>query len=158
MKKERLFHRLEDEAVLLGFRVSSSQPAVVKVTQSEAKRFAWAILADLDPEEAQTAGSPLSEPVPRARGTAHARERTAFATQPRAILAFLRNGKADTRRIAVAVDISTQQAAVVLCNMAKRGLVTRLTRGLAGYPAIWQAGPTTIEAYEAAKRAGCANA
>jgi DNA-binding winged helix-turn-helix (wHTH) protein len=46
----RLGHQLTDEGVMVVLRPQIGSPSSLRVTPDEAKRFAWSILADVDPE------------------------------------------------------------------------------------------------------------
>lgn len=130
----RMRHQLVDGRVLI--TAAGEYPTVVHVSPAEAKRFAWAILSDLEPDEAFHAGAPnggdATSLEPRAPG-----KRAPWGSQARAIIGALVSGHKDTRRIAEAAATSTHQAAVQLSKLKSAGVVAIVEPGRAGQPAVW---------------------
>jgi hypothetical protein len=135
---------LDDDRVLV--TVSGDVPAHFRVSVAEAKRFAWSMLADLDPEGAEEAGYVAAAPVPFPARSHEDKDRATWGTQIEAIIGFLKTvPHADTNEISRAIGVNRQQCAVQLCRMRDRGHVACLRRGVAGIPAVWSVGAVSVE-------------
>jgi hypothetical protein len=138
---------MDDERVLI--TVVGDRPQTLHVSHSEAKRFAWSMLADLDGEGAADAGYVVIH-EPRAVNVAEG-DRAAWGSQIEAIMAYLAGGQADTASISANIGTSRQQTAVQLCRLRSRGMVLCTRRGIAGIPALWTLGHVSIDAWKAAR-------
>lgn len=58
----RLAHQLGDEFVTVVMRPASGMPMTLQISYSEAKRFAWSLLADVDPDADDESGGETVEP------------------------------------------------------------------------------------------------
>lgn len=115
----RLRHQILDTGVLITGE-AAGRPVALRVTETEAKRFAWSLLNDLDPEE-DDAFQP----------------RVPVGQQRLAILKALAVKPLDTAAVGKIIVRSTPHAAVVLSKMKSQGLVAITRPGVAGLPAMW---------------------
>ncbi len=126
-----LRHRILPNGLL---RLSNPQgEAVADMIASHARRLAWSILADLDPEEAEQA---LAEEQQR-----HPRKRPAGpgsfgqGTVAHRILVILLKGSTTSKALADALDGKPENISAACCSLAAGGLVTRVIGP--GHKAIW---------------------
>lgn len=132
----RLRHQiLGDDRVLL--TVGGATPHTFHIAPAEARRFAWAVLSDLDPDGVYDAGAEAAPPESR---TSANNERADFGSQLAAIFEALGRLPLNTNQIAMRVGISRKIAAVQLCRMATRGGAVRVVRGSAYVPGTWVRG------------------
>lgn len=136
-----LRHQLHDDGRVL-VTVVGDRPLSVHVEADEVRRFAWSVLADLDPEGAEDAGY-VAAAVPRPYGDPD-RERARWGSQIAAICAFLEGRQANTTQIANLLGVSGNHAAIQMLKLERRGLVKRVKRGSPGDPSIWAAGEITL--------------
>jgi hypothetical protein len=122
---------LEDGRVLVTLKGQ-----IARLSPNEVKRFAWAVLNDLDPEEADNSGyvaAPImlgSDRPPEVVGKG--------AWQLMAILERLAQGEAYTTNVSAKLVISRSHAAIQLGRLLKRGWVNRISEGRACWPALWE--------------------
>lgn len=109
---------------------------VAHLPPGDVRRFAWGVLADLDPEGAEDAGY---QPPAIVLGADLAPK----VVQPgpwqrRGILAYLApHDEASTPAIAKALGISNKTAAVQLSKLRRQGHVRKISEGMAYSPASW---------------------
>jgi hypothetical protein len=106
------------------------------ISAAEARRFAWALLADLDPAEADFLGySPPT--LTLSNGRLREREWRPGPWQRIAVLQAIVDGKDVAPRIGDYIGTTRGQASVQLCKLLKLGLVEKLSIGRSYYPGKW---------------------
>lgn len=115
----RLRHQILDSGVLITGE-AAGRPVSLRVTETEAKRFAWAILADLDPQD------DLAD-RPRARA----------GQQRSAVLRALASRPVNTAGLASVIERTVHHTAVVTNALQAKGLIRCVERGIPNTPAIW---------------------
>lgn len=129
-----LRHQIQDERVLIV--AACERPVSLHVSPREARRFAWALLADLDPEEAEAAGYVPPEPVQRRRASAADGHTAPGPWQLNEILRLLKDqGGLTVVQVADRIGVAKAHAAVQLSRLKRRGYVKQDGRGRAHYPA-----------------------
>lgn len=108
------------------------------VTSAEARRFAWALLADLDPAEADSLGYVAPAIVLNGRCLTEDPFRGKRAWQLREILNVLRGGPSTCARIAGRLAMSREQTSVQLNRLQHRGHAVKAGRTMEGGAHFWQ--------------------
>lgn len=128
----KLRHQLlDDDRVLISV---VGQQNSVRVESSEAKRFAWALLADLEPDEAGKAG--YIEPTQP--HYSDYRPKMAVGGQRAEILDALRAGYTTSVAIGNHLGIPSRQVAVRLSKLKAAGQVVMIAPGRPGNPGKWR--------------------
>jgi len=136
----RLRHQLQGDGRVL-ITTGGDRPMMLHVPSSEAKRFAWAMLADLDPDGAEEAGSPVQAVCAPVVGAGD--RRAPWGSQIEAIAAMLDEGPMDTAAVARALDVSRNHASVLLSRLKACGVIEMTKAGRPHSPATWQLGPVS---------------
>ncbi len=116
----RLRHEISDDGVTLCF---GSQR--VRVTETEAKRFAWGILADLDPDETVSAGGELPPVAHVPSEVRRGGRRAKGPSQVERVLTAISGGASTTAQVALATGLPSGVVAARVSAMQERGLVLR---------------------------------
>lgn len=127
-----LRHALLPDGVVLVF---GSHERVVSF--SEAKRFAWAILADLDPEEAEACGLPAPPVATRAAADSDEPGERYYGSRRLAYLGSLTSGPKRAREVAETVCEDTGVINARLAHLHALGLVARVSGGGKGTKVTW---------------------
>lgn len=127
----RIKHQLSDGEVLLA--IENGGTRIVRISEHEAKRLAWALLSDLDPTEVPD--SVFDDP--------DADIRQMDKSQCELALGVLSSGPTTTWDVANRIGTTRNQAAVVLNRAKERGLVSVLTKakvtmGFGRTQNVWQ--------------------
>lgn len=109
---------------------------IARLPPNEVKRFAWAVLNDLDPEEADNAG--YVAPVIVLEREAKAEGAGRGPWQLAAILGELCNGELFTTNISARLKVDRTQCAIQLARLRTRGLVRCKKPGRSYSPALWE--------------------
>lgn len=134
MSARRLAHQLlDDDRVLISF-VGSTHAA--RVNASEARRFAWALLNDLDPEEADANGYTPPPPEDKRRCLSE-RDYRPGGWQQREVLEAIRAGYVKSPQIANRLGVSSTQTCVQLNRLMHAGKVRKVVPGKSYSPGIW---------------------
>lgn len=130
----RLRHAVTaDGGIMLTITEPGRAPRPVPVSASEARRLAWALLADIDPAEAQMAadeelrGLPLSWDYsgrPRLRTVRPVQGKLAGTVSHR-ILQTLKTGPATSKALSAVVDREISAVSALCCGLMKAGAVSR---------------------------------
>lgn len=129
-----------------------------ELSPAEAKRLAWGLLSDLDPEEAEAAGIP--EPLAPMPGSAvGARRCTCGRAQARApsgfagrLLKELVHRRLTAREAGSLIDRDVSTASSFLCGLVRVGLAERVSGGLFNEPSVYDATVAGREAVAASMR------
>lgn len=122
------------------------------VSTSEARRFAWALLSDLDPAEADSLGYVAPAVIVQGRSLSEEPVRGRGAWQQREVLSVLRGGSTTCAHISARLGLNRNQTSVQLNRLQHRGHAVkagRTTEGLAFFWEITDAGRTWLAAVEA---------
>lgn len=141
----QLRHQLTAEGpVVVTVQRPRFAPLTLHVQPDALKRFAWGVLNDLDPEEAEAVVR-VGRRIPHydGRGLFDAKER---------ILLSLRGGCRSSYLIARHLDADTNRVSVELCRLRLTGLV-RSDRKIVGRGNDWEITPSGTEALERLERA-----
>lgn len=134
MNAPRLSHQLLDDDRVLVSCVGRAMS--VHIAASEARRFAWSLLADLDPAEADFLG--YTPPVLVMRGgVAVERTRGTGPWQRIDVLDAIRSGKDTAPKISAFIGLNQAQTGVQLNKLMKLGFVSKVTIGRAHSAGVW---------------------
>lgn len=135
----RLAHQLlDDERVVIS---AVGRAMSCHVSMAEARRFAWALLADLDPAEADAMGYQAPAILMLSRAQAEESLRGRGAWQRRSVLSVLFEGRATCAYVAMRVGTSRAQASVQLNRLQHLGYVVKAARMAAGKAFHWEITP-----------------
>lgn len=132
-----LRHQMQDETHVI---ITAGPGRVIRVTPTEAKRFAWAILADLDEAEALRCGyrALVNRPAHRVVRERDANGGRGPTPQQSQALNVLRVANSTAQDIGEALSIGIKRARTLLTEMKRAGLVRKATKGGPGKPAVWE--------------------
>lgn len=122
---------------------------IARLQPSEVKRFAWAVLNDLEPEEADLSG--YVAPIVDFAASRVSNDHHRGPWQQLAILTLLLGGPLYTTNISRKAAVGRNHAAIQLGRLAKRDLVECMIKGRSYSPSLWaitSAGRAFLETYE----------
>lgn len=141
------YELLDDERVLVS---AVGHALSCRVSSSEARRFAWSLLADLDPAEADALGYQPPAIIVGTYARPEERSRRRGAWQRREVLEALRDGLDDCWKVSNRLGTSRAQASVQLNRVMHLGFAIKLSEGIPHKPAKWtisDAGLAHLEAW-----------
>lgn len=148
MSSPRLSHQiLDDDRVLIS---CVGRMMLVYVPAAEARRFAWALLADLDPAEADFLGYTPPTMVSR-NGVLKERERKVGPWQRIEVLDAIKRGSTTAPKISMRLGLNQMQVSVQLNKLCRIGHVRKITIGRSYHPGTWGltfAGVEFLEGYQ----------
>lgn len=134
MSPPRLSHQLLDDDRVLVSCVGRAMS--IYVPAAEARRFAWALLADLDPAEADFLGYTPPTMVSR-NGQMVEQARKVGPWQRIEVLDAIRKGSDTAPKISMRLGLAQMHASVQLNKLHRLGFVSKVTVGRSYYPGIW---------------------